>query len=877
MKKYLQRIYVTVFSLATCSSFILKEVNQDKLKSETYPKPTNGTIIRDEKENEENFNERREKWFENMHRAAPNVNWHEVEHDNMMRSYNAQMAFRNGGQNTINDSYAGGSLQGTWAERGSNNQAGRVTATAYFKSKNKLYVLGDGGKLFRGVPDSAAWKLLNDNLRFRNNVLCVLPKTAGIARVLVANDLNVNYTDDDGVTFNASTGISFPISWGGNYIAQIVYLEDSAKTVYCLTRPWDDTPWGPKFWLYRSNNKGQSFTKIYEFDEHDDNRLSLWVAYAGTTDLYALGNQDDVNFKAKLYKITGTSVTVLSSSSTLPHNITTRFKGYQSGTTVTLYAQTDYSIYRTTNFGVSWTFQGFAPISNGAFGISVKSSSKIFCGGVNCYYSTNSGISFNTVNNWTDYYGNEATKLHADMMSIDFFKRKDGSEFGIVNCDGGTYRSDDYLVTNTNIGLKGLNVGEFYDVISDPANSNWFYGGSQDQGFQRISNGGGVGKKDFTQVISGDYGKMQLTGTNNNHLWMEYPGGEMYYYNDAHTGFSSIYSLSGSAKPLFGWMLATARVYPVNNNKIYIGGGNVNGGSGSYIAKLTAQTVSPYSITGTNINYDFRANSNDGNSGISAIATTPFNANKIYVATEDGTFFYSSNAGTSWNKTASFNGPYPFYDFGNAIYASKLTANLVYFGGSGYSNPPVYKSVDGGATFTAASNGLPNCLIFDLDANADESLLFAATSAGPYVYLVAANTWYSMLGTNAPYQDYYSVEFYAPTNTVRWATYGRGVWDFTITAQPIVSQNAFANDTSSINLSNSAIWINPNPVVGGQLHLTCNYSKIIDFSLYDMNGKLVLNRKVNSNSTFDLRTLEAGLYIYKIMGNQEETGKLLVK
>ena len=179
-----------------------------------------------------------------------------------------------------------------------------------------------------------------------------------------------------------------------------------------------------------------------------------------------------------------------------------------------------------------------------------------------------------------------------------------------------------------------------------------------------------------------------------------------------------------------------------------------------------------------------------GSYGISAIGTTPLDTNRIYVAREDGKFFYSTDFGNTWNETTSFTGPDPFYDFGSCIFASRKTPNLVWFGGSGYSNPGVYKSVNGGATFTPVTSGLPSTLVYGLTANTDESLLFAATDAGPYVYSVANNKWYAIDGGIAPVQSYFAVNYDSVNNIVHFATYGRGVWDFAVSSfAPVITQS----------------------------------------------------------------------------------------
>jgi hypothetical protein len=173
-------------------------------------------------------------------------------------------------------------------------------------------------------------------------------------------------------------------------------------------------------------------------------------------------------------------------------------------------------------------------------------------------------------------------------------------------------------------------------------------------------------------------------------------------------------------------MLPTAEyAHAPGLNKILIGGGNLGGGSGSHLVELTASEQAPYDITATQDAYDFKPNSNNGSALISAIAVNPLNG-RYYVATDDGTFF-RKNQGGNWQKATGFDGPNGFYLYGSCILASKINPNKVWFSGSGYSNPPVWESNDGGLTFTAISDGLPGTLVQEIASSPDEQFLFAAT------------------------------------------------------------------------------------------------------------------------------------------------------
>jgi hypothetical protein len=294
------------------------------------------------------------------------------------------------------------------------------------------------------------------------------------------------------------------------------------------------------------------------------------------------------------------------------------------------------------------------------------------------------------------------------------------------------------------------------------------------------------------------------------------------------------------------------------SDTILIGGGNINGGGGSYLCRISMQSLPPYNINATQYPYDFRANSNNNQSGITAIETSRLQPEKIYVATEDGTFFYSNNNGSSWNKSTTFSVGGGWYLYGSTILASEFNENLIWYGGSGYGGTSLFRSTDGGQTFNPMNNGLPQTLVHELAANLNESLLFAATDAGPYVYVAAEDKWYSMIGATTPIQRYTSVEYLSSTNTVRFGTYGRGIQDFALSS-PIVyffSGNGNWSDPANwVNRSvppatlsgNNEIFISPQP--GGQCILdvnqTVNTSARITLAKnrnFIINGNLNLNR-----------------------------------
>jgi hypothetical protein len=128
--------------------------------------------------------------------------------------------------------------------------------------------------------------------------------------------------------------------------------------------------------------------------------------------------------------------------------------------------------------------------------------------------------------------------------------------------------------------------------------------------------------------------------------------------------------------------------------------------------------------------------------------------------------------------------PASHYFYGSVILPSVKNKNTLWIAGSGYSNPGVFVSNDYGVSFSPIDSGLPHTMIYSLAATDDEKFLFAATDVGPYVYSVDAGIWYDMSLGHAPDMVYWSVDYIPALKTVRFGTYGRGIWDFVIGGAP---------------------------------------------------------------------------------------------
>jgi hypothetical protein len=811
---------------------------------------------------EEELEERREAFFELSHRAAPGVDWRAIERQNASNTAMRMQYFAHQKTSGTTTSFAGGYINGTWYERGNKSLAGRANKSAYFAPTNTLYQTTDGGCIYRTTLPTPDWKVVCDKVHFDPGVIEVCARSGGtnLYRLFATSNQKLLYSDNNGVSFDTATGINYPVAWSGNYIYKIFSANDQ-KYVYAAVDCWDNVQSREMAYLYVSTTNGASFSLLRKFPAFKATSLSLSRAY-NDVNIYMLGISGVA--RDTLFQVIGSRIIALSNTATFPssHN-QVKLMTQKSGTTVHFYAYTGgTNLYHSSNSGITWNLKKtFGSANYGLqLGMAINNVNKVYYGDIEAYRSSDSGATFTKINNWGDYYGDPAHKLHADIQDIYYSKYSSGTEFGIITCDGGAYLTTDEGVTVYNLSLLNHNIVELWDHKTHPTNNNVIFGGSQDQGMQSTISGGGTGIYTSKQFISGDYGQLRITGSAHT-LWAEYPGGNMYLWQnitDSIPTYINHWQLTGTQKPNSAWMPPTSDYFSgASGEKILIGGGEVSGGSGSYLIKLS---LSGSTITPSQYSYNFRANSNSGSSGISSIAVSKLSNSYIYVAAEDGTFFYSTDSGTNWTKTASFPGVGGNYLYGSSIVACADNVEKVYFGGSGYSNPAVYMSRNHGQSFSAMSTGLPSTTVNRLAAYKNDSFLFAATDAGPYAYVKATNQWYSLMDPSVPVVVFRSVEYVSSINTVRFGTYARGMWDLVIGGAPGQEILSIANGGAP----KAEIKLYPNPVVSGQfLNIEYDGHKTMVVEIFDFTGKRVMN-SFTTNGSVNTSSLPAGAYFCRI-------------
>ena len=766
------------------------------VQSQWMPAPTE--IIQNKKDREL-FKEERIAWMENMHRAAPDLDWKSLDQQTRKIKFNSRNEQRKSLQsqgllnqkniNIPNRTYQR-EIPGQWFERGSNNLAGRIRTADVDFENNLIYCASSGGNIWRGNLNGEGWVSLNDYFQITGIHFLKQFQINNQQRLLIVNDKQCYRTDNEGLIIDQATGLESFQSWG--WIFRGILKNDLEKTIYLGVIEWDYSAWTYLPCIYKSTNGGESFTRILELTSANGfvdgaNQFDIWASPETNGDVFIMND-------GKCYILfANDELTLMGEFSPSESGNNILIGGIDNNSTF-LHCRIGNTLYSSLNNGVSWSTIGNLPSGTftiNSFSCAPNNSNNLVIGNLDGYKTTNGGSDWTLINNWWEYYSDPESKLHADLPEFRYFIHPEtNDEFQLISTDGGIYFSSNHFNSVQNISLDGLGVSQYYSTYTARNDPYHVFAGSQDQGFQRhLYESEYDGTLDFEQVISGDYGHI-VSGDDGTSLWTNYPGFAMFYPDVANSNSMSTWDFAGSG---YLW-LPPLMIDPYQNNVAYVGGGGIN--SQNHMVKLT---YGMNGVTAEDLQPTFGAK-------ISAMAWSPLTNHHWYVSTENGEFYYSTTNGQSFSQTSSFTGPGSHYFYGSTILPSPVDNQRVYIGGSGYSNPPVYLSTNGGETFVSFDDGLPNTLVFELVCLPDESMIFAATSVGPYMYSNETGTWEDMSGEYAPDQTYWTVDYIPQIHTVRFGTYGRGIWDYTFDYNPVTLPGDL-NQDETVNIQDLILLV----------------------------------------------------------------------
>jgi photosystem II stability/assembly factor-like uncharacterized protein len=508
------------------------------------------------------------------------------------------------------------------------------------------------------------------------------------------------------------------------------------------------------------------------------------------------------------------------------------------------------ALKKTINAGTSWTTLSSSAITaspyNWWFGgifINPTNSNNVFVSEFNTHYSNNGGTSWAQISGATE-------PVHVDQHSVAFNSNNEV----LVGNDGGLYRSANGTSFTK---INNLPITQAYHMDVNPNNVNQVYAGFQDNGTCRTLTGG---LTDWNPIFGGDGMQPRVNPIINDILFVEYQYGAFFRSIDNGSSFGISDNGISTTEPR-NW--DTPYVFdPANPNIMYFGTSN--------LYKSTNNGISWSSISGNLSKGIYTGTQKYGT--ITTIDVSPLNSNIIFVGTDDGNVWKTTDGGTTYTKISDLL-PNKWV---TRVKASPTNANQVYVTYSGYKynlfDSNLYVSNDLGNSWQDLSSDLPNTPLNDIEITANDTL-YLASDIGVLISNDFGVNW-NFLGTNMPSVVVTDLVLHSGSNFLFAATYGRGVYKIDLT------QVNLATNTITSKVSNIKLYPNP---TNDFLYLDIAIDKMQDFEaeFYDIKGTMVKKFELK-NTTFgdhtikmNIETLQKGIYILKIK-NESKSHKIVI-
>ena len=447
--------------------------------------------------------------------------------------------------------------------------------------------------------------------------------------------------------------------------------------------------------------------------------------------------------------------------------------------------------------------QGFYDL---AIAVSPADANLVTIGGVNHWISYDGGVNWANASYWA------SGEVHADVHDLVYLPGASSTTLFSCN-DGGFFKSTD----NGNVWVdmsSNLAIGQVVKIGLSPSDASLIVAGEQDNG-TNLKTGSA-----WDNIYGGDGGECFIDYTDNNTIYVQYVQGAYGRSDDGGANVTSITTgLPGGID-----FYSPFKMDPVNNLRLYSGG-----------------TPTLYTSADKGDSWTALATS-AGSGSIKDFVIAPSNPNIIYTV-QNNAISKSIDAGGSFiNVTGSL----PLTAAMSSVTVSNTNPDKVWVVYSGYENgTKVFQSLNGGSTWTNISAGLPNLpintIVYTNGSTTDA--IYVGGDIGVYYYNNTLSAFEPFL-LGLPNCAVRDLEIHYGTNKLRAGTYGRGVWE--------------------TNLNDGTLGVNPNELdntvliyenENDQLHVKSNTDEIKSIIIFDLLGRIVLNKNAINNKEFNIKTI----------------------
>jgi hypothetical protein len=421
------------------------------------------------------------------------------------------------------------------------------------------------------------------------------------------------------------------------------------------------------------------------------------------------------------------------------------------------------------------------------------SADTIYAGGVNVVESLDGGATWSFL----------STGLHAphvDHHGLSF----DAAGRLLDGNDGGIWRLDNQAPVRWSDLNGNLGTVQFYSVALHPTNASIIYGGTQDNGTVKTT-----GSSAWNEVFPADGGFVQIDFNNPETVYQEVE--QLGVNGTAGSGFLTRTDNGGAS-----WVAKTAGIGsndpsdffipyvmdPSNSARLLLGTNRV------YETTNRADSWSPLSTP--------NANGWVGSDPIDSLAIAPSDPNTIYVSAGGNLGFgtawrilVTTDHGASWSqRNLRIGGRI------NALQVDPTNSQIAYAVRNVFNGGHVFRTANGGQTWTDISGNLPNLPTYTIVVGADK--LYVGNDDGVYVSDNLGATW-SRLGDALPHVQVTELVLNPTLGILAAATHGRGVWELSVgsaapthfsvtsSANPVTAGSPFQVTVAAVDDQNNPI------------------------------------------------------------------------
>jgi hypothetical protein len=515
--------------------------------------------------------------------------------------------------------------------------------------------------------------------------------------------------------------------------------------------------------IYRNTNAGSAGTWDQVYTEAALGRVGLALAPSNQNTIYALA-ASKVGGPGNNY-FNGLHAVFRSTTSGNPGSWAKRV-GNDSATKLNTLLLTNVGLYAC---ATSYFNQGSYDLE---IAVDPINSDRVWVGGIDVFRSDDGGA------NW----GYAPCGIHPDQHVIVFHPQYNGTTNQTVffGNDGGiakTVNANAPMSTGTpacgascagTVSFTSINnnygVTQFYHGLPYP-NGESYFGGTQDNGVVRGSEQGGTG---WSPILQGDGGYVAVHPTITNTLYTENYNLSIQKSTNGGASWSS--AVNGITNAGFQFIVPFV-MDPTDPQRLWTGGNAL---------WRTSNGAGLWNQASTNLS-----------GSVSALSVSPLNnGNRVLAGTNTG-FIYRNDNATAANNQTVWTGTQPRSNsYVSWLAHDPTNQNVAYATYSTFGGTHVWKSVDGGTTWTGldgtAPNNLPDvpvhCLVVDPN---NTTRLYIGTDVGVFSSLDGGVNWAKEnTGFANVITESLSINSSGSTRFLFAFTHGRGVWRVALSSDP---------------------------------------------------------------------------------------------